>query len=77
MKKLFSLIMVLGLLWGGVASAELIELNRCIGGNIFVDEKNKDVFPTDYEVTNALYEKYNTIYYKEPDKKKPNFKQKR
>ncbi len=70
MKKLFSLILVLGLLWGGVASAELIELNRCIGGNIFVDEKNKDVFPTDYEVTNALYEKYNTIYYKEPDKKK-------
>ena len=27
--------MVLGLLWGGVASAELIELNRCMSGRVY------------------------------------------
>ena len=40
MKKIL-IIFGLLLMFGGVASAEIIELNKCIGGRIFIADKKK------------------------------------
>ena len=49
---------------GGVANAEIIELNKCMAGRIFIADKKKFYNPGEYEVTNELYDQNNTFYYK-------------
>ena len=63
MKKILIIFSLL-LMFGGVANAEIIELNKCIGGGIFIADKKKFYNPGEYEVTNELYDQYNTFYYK-------------
>jgi S1-C subfamily serine protease len=63
MKPLITFLTLL-LMLGGVANAEIIELNKCIGGRIFIADKKKFYDPGEYEVTNELYDQYNTFYYK-------------
>ena len=63
MKKLL-IFLTLFLMLGVNANAEIIELNKCIGGGIFIADKKKFYDPGEYEVTNELYDQYNTFYYK-------------
>ena len=63
MKKILIIFSLL-LMFGGVASAEIIELNKCMAGRIFIADKKKFYNPGEYEVTNKLYDQYNTFYYK-------------
>ena len=64
MKKVLTFL-TLFLMLGGAASAEFIELNRCVRGSIWNHEKNTYFRPGEFKVTNDLYEKFNTVYYKE------------